>query len=174
MNASIESERRFKVNMTGSGARYEVIDRKHSPTCWAVCPSRECAGAIAETLEARNANIRQMERAVRDGSAFVPAADDIETIKQGLSGVAPNREWLDAMTAALDRVAAKFSEQEQRIAAYEAECFDVEQDLGRALGYPVMAPEEGGDVDVGDHTPSTIAAEAAQRLADRADPGASR
>lgn len=47
------------------------------------------------------------------------------------------------------------------------ECHEVEQVLGKVLGYPLMGPEVGGDnteVCVGDHTPGTLAAEAADKI----------
>lgn len=49
---------------------------------------------------------------------------------------------------------------------------EVEQILGKALGYPVMGPElfedgkPNGDVCVGDHVAQSLAAEAAQRIAE--------
>lgn len=53
----------------------------------------------------------------------------------------------------------------ERILALEAECDEVEQRLGRALGYPAYpegTPDEG--VCVGEHTPGTIAHAAASRI----------
>jgi len=47
------------------------------------------------------------------------------------------------------------------------EDFVIEQTLGKALGYPLMGPEVGGDyttVCVGDHVPATLAMEAADRI----------
>lgn len=52
-------------------------------------------------------------------------------------------------------------------AGYAAELAEVDQVLGRALGYPTMGPEVGGDhttVCTGEHTVVTLAMEAAGRL----------
>ena len=50
----------------------------------------------------------------------------------------------------------------------QAECAEVDQMLGKALGYPSAGPEVGGDhstVCTGDHTPSSLATEAANAIA---------
>lgn len=55
--------------------------------------------------------------------------------------------------------------------SYGRTCHEVEQRLGKALGYPAMGQElfedgrPNGDVCVGDHVPETLAAEAAERIA---------
>lgn len=60
----------------------------------------------------------------------------------------------------------------QQIAGYQRECNEVEQVLGKALGYPWYKDDpknfpdatEADGVCVGDHVPGSIAAEAADRL----------
>lgn len=51
------------------------------------------------------------------------------------------------------------------IAGYEAECAEIDQTLGRALGYPPN-PDGAPGVCTGDHTPASLAAEAAGRIAE--------
>ena len=55
----------------------------------------------------------------------------------------------------------------QQIRGYQAEVAEVDQTLGRALGYPTLGPEAGGDhgtVCTGESTPASLAAEAAGKL----------
>jgi len=52
-------------------------------------------------------------------------------------------------------------------AAIAHESWEIEQILGKILGYPLMGPEVGGDyttVCVGDHVPATLAMEAADKI----------
>ncbi len=66
----------------------------------------------------------------------------------------------------------KIAELERMIRGYQHECDQVEQVLGKALGYPwykddqVNFPEatEASGVCVGEHTPTTIAMEAARMI----------
>jgi hypothetical protein len=76
-----------------------------------------------------------------------------------------------AYAGAVARIAAerRIAELERQIEGHFAEHHEVTQALGKALNYPREGPEVGGDhsiVCVGEHTPGTIAQEAARRIAE--------
>lgn len=77
-----------------------------------------------------------------------------------------SRDILDVLLPAL-------AAQERKEQGYQSECHEVEQRLGKALGYPWYKDDqknfpnatEADGVCIGEHTPGTIAHEAANRLA---------
>lgn len=68
----------------------------------------------------------------------------------------------------------RIADLERQIKGYQSECREVEQTLGRALGCPRFCDDQNNfpgstnadGVCVGEHTPATIATEAARRIAD--------
>jgi len=66
----------------------------------------------------------------------------------------------------------RIEELERQVRGYQQECREVEQELGKALGYPWYKDDqknfpgttEADGVCVGEHTPGTIAAEASTKL----------
>lgn len=88
----------------------------------------------------------------------------------------PDAEFLshahEDVTYLLGALAEVSAERDRIFRAHATVGHEVEQTLGKALGYPVMGPElfeDGqptGEVCVGDHVPQTLAAEAADRIGD--------
>lgn len=68
----------------------------------------------------------------------------------------------------------RMAEMKRQLKGYQQECYDVEQALGKALGYPWHKDDqrnfpgatEADGVCVGEHVPATIASEAAGRIAE--------
>lgn len=65
--------------------------------------------------------------------------------------------------AALHNAAPALIAAARQIAGYEAECAEIDQVLGRALGYP-LAPGSEVTVRTGEHTPASLAMEAAREV----------
>lgn len=110
------------------------------------------ASAIAQALtdEDHNAALTKLnEIRLGNGYAHVP---------EPVVAIALRREA---------ELSKKLLELVRQACGYQAELAEVEQTLGAALGYPVAGPEIGGagtGVMVGEHTPATLAAEAAREL----------
>lgn len=74
---------------------------------------------------------------------------------------------VEAVVRERDEAVALISTLRAQNQGYAAELAEVDQILGRALGYPTMGPEVGGDhttVCTGEHTPASLAGEAASRI----------
>jgi hypothetical protein len=92
-----------------------------------------------------------------------------KTFKLGLS-----QDAVDRLYALCNDQQARIAELERQIKGYQSECRDVEQALGRALGYPRFCDDQKNfpgstDADgvcVGEHTPATVAESAARRIAE--------
>lgn len=93
------------------------------------------------------------------------------------SYVTEERALMHLLVRAANRIeslAAQVAERDWQIRGYQKECHDVEMELGKALGYPRFcddqknfpgATEESGCC-IGEHTPASIAMEAAEKLAE--------
>ena len=85
----------------------------------------------------------------------------------------PGEAFASAAFAAMPELPRTITRLQDTIKGYQAECYAVEQTLGKALGYPAFADDtknfpdatEAYGVCVGDHTAGTLAAEAAERIA---------
>jgi hypothetical protein len=96
-----------------------------------------------------------------------------EVVTEG--GRAVLREFTMRIPAELDRdadvvlanAAQRLQEQQERMDAMELERYEIDQTLGKALGYPEYTEDfdaPDGDVCTGEHVPVTLAHEAAERI----------
>lgn len=92
---------------------------------------------------------------------------------RNVAAALPNREVAAELIAEWRHVQSLLKRREHKIRGYQEECNEVEQVLGKALQYPWYKDDQknfpgakkADGVCVGEHVPSSIAMEAAKRLA---------
>lgn len=97
---------------------------------------------------------------------------DPETVAQLESGRDIFPGVAEALQSKVNYIMSIIETEQSRLVGYQQECDAVEQTLGRALGYPLYADDPKNfpeamhqdGVCVGEHVPSTIAAEAVAKI----------
>lgn len=135
------------------------------------CHDLECDRAALRTLTQRDLTVAAAPAKCNCGlTAALEENLDLEKIRRyvhggRLPGEGERDEYLRDMLLEIDRL-------RRQVRAYQSELVEVCQTLGPALGYPRAGPEIGGDgtaIMIGEHTPGTLAAEAARKLANALD-----
>lgn len=90
-----------------------------------------------------------------------------ELVEQSPGNAAAERELRIQAVSCLPALLAELDALRATVRGYQTELAEVDQTLGRALGYPTAGPEIGGDhstVCTGESTPASLAAEAEREL----------
>lgn len=85
----------------------------------------------------------------------------VELVKVGKS---VSEKRIAALESALTAETKRREEAERKTSGYRLECHAVEQIIGRALGYPKYPNDSSDQVCIGDHSPASIASEAANKI----------
>ncbi len=92
----------------------------------------------------------------------------VARIKEGEEALLEGRVASNLQCVAESKLRRELKEKDRQIRGYQHECRDVEQTLGKALGYPEIYPHvtdiDDGQICVGEHVASSIALEAARKL----------
>jgi len=137
---------------------------------WNALPTREAAGDVDEAVWAACPAIRMWtEDGRKKKCERCPAK---EASKYGESTRACRRIAEEIVIPALSAAPKPHQDTEWKVRALQKELWEIEQILGKALGYPWYKDDvknfpdatEADGVATGEHTPVTIAMEAARRL----------